>query len=436
MQTARAPSGEIAEISAVPSYIATTTPFSTVATVGSDVSHIIAVFVASDGVTVAVSAKTVSGVSRRESLSRVMFSTVVYTDATKTAQDALFPFAVAVTVAEPTPTAVTVPFTTVTTDVSEEVHSTSPPETVTALTVARSVYVSFSLSWSNAALRDRSEEDAPESVTVTVQISVFPSAVVAVTVAVPTPTAVTVPSDAILATFTLFEDHTTVLFVAFSGAIFASSPKVSPTRRAKVEDERVTREVETYEEVTVIVHSATCPLAFVAFIVVVPAARLLTTPFSTVATVGTVDVHVTVLSAALDGVTVAVSARFSPTFIVAEVLFSVIPVAGTVAVTVTAQDALLPPAVAVIVAVPAPFAVTTPPYTVATLPFEVDHTTVLSVAFDGFTVAIRVRSSPTSIDAEVVFSETPVTGTVGTPPVADFEEVSNLFSPLLMIIEG
>ena len=92
--------------------------------------------------------------------------------------------------------------------------------------------------------------------------------------------------------------------------------------------------------------------------------------------------------------------------------------------------------VAVIVAVPAPFAVTTPPYTVATLPFEVDHTTVLSVAFDGFTVAIRVRFSPTSIDAEVVFSEIPVTGTVGTPPVADFEEVSNLFSPLLMIIEG
>ena len=258
----------------------------------------------------------------------------------------------------------------------------------------------------------------------------------ATTFAVPVPSAVTFPSDETLITFSSSDAHTTVLSVAFSGATFALRENVSPTRSAKVEDERVTREVETYEEVTVIVHSATCPLAFVAFIVVVPAARLLTTPFSTVATVGAVDVHVTVLSAALDGVTVAVSARFSPTFIVAEVLFSVIPVAGTVAVTVTVQDALLPPAVAVIVAVPAPFAVTTPPYTVATLPFEVDQTTVLSVAFDGFTVAIRVRFSPTSIDAEVVFSEIPVTGTVGTPPVADFEEVSNLFSPLLMIIEG
>ena len=68
--------------------------------------------------------------------------------------------------------------------------------------------------------------------------------------------------------------------------------------------------------------------------------------------------------------------------------------------------------VAVIVAVPAPFAVTTPPYTVATLPFEVDHTTVLSVAFDGFTVTTSVPVPPTESESVFLSRETLSTGTV------------------------
>ena len=72
-----------------------------------------------------------------------------------------------------------------------------------------------------------------------------------------------------------------------------------------------------------------------------------------------------------------------------------------VAVTVIAQDALLSPAFAVIVAVPIFFAVTTPLETVATLASLVLQVTVLSVALSGLTVAERVTVSPTFREAEV-----------------------------------
>ncbi len=72
--------------------------------------------------------------------------------------------------------------------------------------------------------------------------------------------------------------------------------------------------------------------------------------------------------------------------------------------TVTAHVAFLAPSlvVTVIVAEPAAFAVTTPEEeTVATEVLLDDHVTVLSVALDGLTVAVRVFVSPTSMLSEV-----------------------------------
>ena len=70
--------------------------------------------------------------------------------------------------------------------------------------------------------------------------------------------------------------------------------------------------------------------------------------------------------------------------------------------TVTTQVALFSPALAVMVAVPAATAVTTPFSTVATVASEVVQVTVLSVASAGVTVAVRVTVSP-SVRAAVVW---------------------------------
>ena len=83
--------------------------------------------------------------------------------------------------------------------------------------------------------------------------------------------------------------------------------------------------------------------------------------------------------------------------------------------TVTVHFAVFPPSfvLTVIVAVPADLAVTTPePDTVATDVLLDDQETFLLVAFEGVTVAVRVCVSPTVMDRDVLFRETPVTGTV------------------------
>ncbi len=59
-----------------------------------------------------------------------------------------------------------------------------------------------------------------------------------------------------------------------------------------------------------------------------PSAIPVTTPFTTVATDSSEDDHVTVLSVASSGVTVAVKASLSPTFMVADVLSKRIPSAN------------------------------------------------------------------------------------------------------------
>ena len=94
-----------------------------------------------------------------------------------------------------------------------------------------------------------------------------------------------------------------------------------------------------------------------------------------------------------------------------------------------AQIAVLSPALAVMMAVPTFFAVTTPLETVATDASLVLHNTVLSVALSGLTVAISVIVSPTFISAEVLSNVTDVTcvGITVTAQVTDL-------SPALAVI--
>ena len=119
------------------------------------------------------------------------------------------------------------------------------------------------------------------------------------------------------------------------------------------------------------------------------------------------------MSVASEGFTVAVRVTVSPALSDAVVLFKVTEVTS-VGTTVIVHVAVLLPALAVIVAVPTFFAVTTPFETVAIVWSDVLQVTVLSVASDGFTVAVRVTVSPALRDAEVLFNVTEVTSVATT----------------------
>ena len=80
--------------------------------------------------------------------------------------------------------------------------------------------------------------------------------------------------------------------------------------------------------------------------------------------------------------------------------------------TVTSQVALFPPAIAVIVALPPPTAVTTPvDDTVTTFGLDVVQLILLLDASDGVMVAINEKVSPLFMDALVLFNVIPVTCT-------------------------
>ena len=139
------------------------------------------------------------------------------------------------------------------------------------------------------------------------------------------------------------------------------------------------------------------PSLAVAVMVAVPLDTAVTLPFwSTVATEVFVELHVTLLSLAVLGVMVAVSVSLPPSFKLSDVLFNVTTV--TYCFTVTEQVAFLPLpslAVAVIVAVPTAFAVTTPEEdTVAMDVFELLQVMLLSSAVSGKIVAVSVSVSP------------------------------------------
>lgn len=99
-----------------------------------------------------------------------------------------------------------------------------------------------------------------------------------------------------------------------------------------------------------------------AVIVAEPSALAVTfPPLSTDATEGLELVHVTVLFVALSGDTVATNISVLPILSEREVLLSVTPVTGTAfLLTVTEQDAILPPALAEITVFPSEMAMTLP----------------------------------------------------------------------------
>ena len=119
--------------------------------------------------------------------------------------------------------------------------------------------------------------------------------------------------------------------------------------------------------------------------------------FETVATFVLELIHSKSISVAFVGRIVAVRVNVSSVFIVNSVKSNKISVIKILTlVTVTVQVALLPPAVAVIVAVPAFNAVTLPFSTFATVLSELFQVTVLSVALVGATVVLSVSLPPTS----------------------------------------
>ena len=159
---------------------------------------------------------------------------------------------------------------------------------------------------------------------------------------------------------------------------------------------KLTPVTETFCALTVMEHIAFFPPSLVVTVIVTePADLAVTTPEEdTVATDVLLEDQVTDLSVALDGVTVAVNVCVSPTVIVKDVMFRLIPVTEIVfALTVTAHVAVFAPSAVftVIVADPAALAVTTPELeTVATDVLLVDQVTDLFEAFEGVTVAVSV----------------------------------------------
>ena len=165
----------------------------------------------------------------------------------------------------------------------------------------------------------------------TVQVAVLPLLVVAVIVAVPPPIAVILPFATVATDWSELV-HVTDLSVALLGKMVAVSVSLSSTSNVKevlLSDTEVTSMISGAGSLTVTLHVAVLPLLVVAVIVAVPLLTAVTLPFATVATDWAELVHVTLLSVALLGKTVAVSVSLSPTSNVKEVLLRVIETAAT-----------------------------------------------------------------------------------------------------------
>ena len=184
----------------------------------------------------------------------------------------------------------------------------------------------------------------------------------------------------------------TSLFVASAGVTVAVRVIVSPSSIVISLWSSVTPVTGTAFASTVTAHVAVLPPSLVfTVIVALPGVPAVTTPFSsTDATPASLVSHVTLLSPASSGVTVAVRVAVSPLVSVSSVLSRLTPVTATAfAFTVTVTVALKLPSFVVIVitAVPGPTAVTTPfSSTVTTLGLLDVNVTSLMLASDGSTV--------------------------------------------------
>ena len=108
--------------------------------------------------------------------------------------------------------------------------------------------------------------------------------------------------------------HVTVLFVALSGFTVAVSVSDSPSVRASSVLSSSTEVTATAFFLTVMAQVAVFPPAF-AVMTALPSFSAVTFPFSTVATALSELLHVTVLSVALSGFTVALNESVPPTAI-------------------------------------------------------------------------------------------------------------------------
>ena len=223
--------------------------------------------------------------------------------------------------------------------------------------------------------------------------------------------------------------HLTVLSVAFDGSTVAVKLDSPPTVRLRLEGLSEIEVGFTTRLVTVTSQVAFLPLTVSAVITALPAATAVTLPLLTLATPGALLVHLTVLSVAFDGSTVAVKLDSPPTVRLRLAGFSEIEVGFTTGlVTVTSQMAFLPLTVsAVITALPAATAVTLPLLTLATPGALLVHLTVLSVAFDGSTVAVKLDSPPTVRLRLEGLSETDSGKTVSPKTVTLHEAVKFFF---------
>ena len=247
------------------------------------------------------------------------------------------------------------------------------------------------------------------AVTVTLHLADL-SPAFAVMVAVPTLIPFTLPSFTV-ATAVLEEVHVTVLSVALSGLTVAVRVASSPSFKDKEVLSRVMEVTATELFETTTMHLAVLSPAL-AVMVAVPFLTAFTLPSVTVAMASLEEVHVTVLSVALSGLTVAVRVSSPPTVKDMEDLSRVMEVTSTKPfLTVTLQVAVLSPALAVMVAVPSLTAVILPSSTVATSVLSEVQVTALSVALSGLTVAVREISSPSVISSEVWSREMDVTAT-------------------------
>lgn len=123
----------------------------------------------------------------------------------------------------------------------------------------------------------------------------------------PADTPVTTPNEFTVAIAVFAEDHVTDLLVALDGKTVAISCFIEPVFTVKAVGEIVTDATDT---VIVSVHVAVrLPLTVVARMIALPAEIAVTTPDELTIALAELELHVTILLVALDGVTDAVSVR-------------------------------------------------------------------------------------------------------------------------------
>ena len=244
-----------------------------------------------------------------------------------------------------------------------------------------------------------------------------PHSVVARIIAVPAPTAVTRPLASTVATVLSLLLHITFRLEALAGVTVAVRLRVAACPASIWAAFVFNVMPVTGIGATVMVLVAVCPPSCVVTVMVaVPTDTAVTTPLVfTVATAGLLLLHIRLRLVALAGVMLAASDAVSPATMVKAGGFSVTPVT-VMGVTVTTQLAVCEPScvVAVIIAVPTAWAVTTPcEFTEAMAVAVLCHVTLRLEALAGNTVATRVSRPPTVIEVALVLRVTPVTDMAG-----------------------